>query len=519
MFLQDKKCGIRKKEERMGTYGEYTGRMIIPEGKKEEFAKWVVKLLNYGGMMQFEQISMYGHDMALLKPLELYPGGKVEFYFNYFEDDVWEDAGFNADTGYFYSNKIGGAEFNDVVTAVHFLYEVCDEDYGFADINGSVVNESRYVGWINHMLGTNFSMKKRYSLWDNAERFALERVEDYEEPLTVDDVMDFIPLEGRYAAGGIEFSDLMYITDGTKTLTIDEIVPGTYPDDIYQCKKALEVFFEKEKNEKAVDKVWELIKLDRDARKNIQDTDLADIAEMSLILPARVIVYLTAELKELRFWEFWKDIRKFVYHDCIMKKYVSDELEQKRRKAIEMPVAPVRTSEFLCQDGYFAFYNTPKELKGKPNYYISDDDRLYWWDGSDEVRISEHMDKWLKELAQQHKELQAKLSGEEGKQNDFLSVFLSLLVEIDSYYKRIYPFQSMFYEFLQNSGRDEYQAALELLRKISDDNKENGKIIEKASIDWSITSRNVTQNIGRLKLKRYLSVMANKDLRKKYFGF
>lgn len=362
------------------------------------------------------------------------------------------------------------------------------------------------------MLGTNFSMKKRYSLWDNAERFALERVEDYEEPLTVDDVMDFIPLEGRYATGGIEFSDLMYIINGMETLTIDEIVPGTYQDDIYQCKKALEVFFEKEKNEKAVDKVWELIKLDRDARKNIQDTDLADIAKMSLILPARVIVYLTAELKELQFWKLWKDIHKSVYHDCIMKKYASDELEQERRKAIEMPVAPVRTSEFLRQDGYFAFYNTPKELKGKPNYYISDDDRLYWWDGSDEVRISEHMDKWLKELARQHKELQAKLSGEEGKQNDFLSAFLSLLVEIDSHYKRIYPFQSMFYEFLQNSGSDEYWAALELLRKISDGNKENGKIIEKASIDWSITSRNVTHNIGRLKLKRYLSVMANKEL-------
>lgn len=70
------------------------------------------------------------------------------------------------------------------------------------------------------------------------------------------------------------------------------------------------------------------------------------------MLPVRVIVYLTAELIGLKFWKLWKDIHKSVYQDQIMKKYVSDE------------------------------------LMGKPDYYISDDDRFYWWDGSDEVKVS-----------------------------------------------------------------------------------------------------------------------------------
>lgn len=92
----------------MGIFGGYTGSMHIPEEKKDEFAGQVAKILNYGGMMQFESISMYGHDMALLKPIELYPGGKVYFHFNYFEDDVWETAGFDAADGYFHSEKIAG---------------------------------------------------------------------------------------------------------------------------------------------------------------------------------------------------------------------------------------------------------------------------------------------------------------------------------------------------------------------------------------------------------------------------
>ena len=97
--------------------------------------------------------------------------------------------------------------------------------------------------------------------------------------------------------------------------------------------------------------------------------------------------------------------------------------------------------------------------------------------------------------------------------------FLSLIADIDQFYKRIFPFQSMFYEFLQNSSKREYRAAVELLKKIAEENREEGNIIEKAKYSWDITSRIVTHNIGRLRLKRYLAVMANKKLRKKYFRF
>ncbi len=126
----------------MGTYGYYTGKNCIPEDKRDKFAEQVVKLLNYGGMMQFEQISMYGHEMGLLKPVEVYPGGSVDFHYNYFEDDAWETATFDANEAYFHSEKIGGQEFCDVVTAVHFLYEMYDDGPRFAEINGDIVNDS-----------------------------------------------------------------------------------------------------------------------------------------------------------------------------------------------------------------------------------------------------------------------------------------------------------------------------------------------------------------------------------------
>lgn len=77
----------------------------------------------------------------------------------------------------------------------------------------------------------------------------------------------------------------------------------------------------------------------------------------------------------------------------------------------------------------------------------------------------------------------------------------------------------MFYEFIQNGDKAEYRAAVKLLKEIADENRAEGRIIEKVKYSWDLTSRNVTHNIGRLRLKRFLSVMANRKLRKQYFEF
>lgn len=498
----------------MSTFGGYTGSMKIAE--KETFSRQVAKILNYGGMMQLEQIIMYGHEIGLLKPIELYPDGKIRFQYNYFEDNTWGTAGFDAEKAYFWSGEIGSAEFCDVVTAVYVLYEMYDEGPGFTEINEEIVDSSVYAGWLNQLLGTDFSMKKRARLWRNFEAYTLPRVGYYDDPHS-SALMDMIPKELRYAVCGVEFADLMNIMEGTKKLTENEIVPGTYPADVYGCKKAVQAFFKADPSSESIQRIWELIKQDKAEREHAAE-GLADIAKFSLFLPARVIVYLTTEMKKISFWETWKELRGSVYHDEAMEQYASDSLEAERRELIETPVPPVRTSEFLRQDSWFIFQDTPEELKRKPNYYISDDDRLYWWDGSDEVIISEATDHWLKGLAQRHKDIASHMDGA-GTGQDFMKKFLFLLADIDQFYQCIFPFQSMFYEFLQNRNERKYRAAVELLKKIADENKGEGKIIEKAKYSLGITNRNVSHNIGRLRLKRYLAVMANKKLRKKYFGF
>lgn len=447
--------------------------------------------------------------------------GEAYFHFNYFEDDAWESAGYRAKDTYFFSGKIGWSEFCTVVTAVHFLYELYDDKAGMTEINGEIVEGSAYIGWINHILGTKFSMKKRFRLWDNFEQYCLDRIDcGYSNVAEGYDLTDVVPSLLYWALGGTELADICYIINGTDTLRKEELVPDSYSETVYQCKEALEQYFSKNTDDetKQIQKIWELVKSERKIRESIQEKELDTVAEMSLKLPARVLVYLTSEMKKVDFWTTWKELYKDVYHDEVMQQYASDEVIAKRAAAIESPIKQITTSELLCDDGPFAFYGTPEELKGSPNYYLSDDERAFWWDGSEEVVLSKAMDIWLSDLSQQYKQLMEEIVLEEWDKETFLKKLISILVEIEAYYKRVFSFQNMFYEFLQNGTDKRYIAAVMLLEKLAEENKEAGKIIERAK-SWDITSKNVTHNAGRMAMKRYLSVMANQQLREKYFEF
>jgi hypothetical protein len=480
-----------------------------------------MKILKYGGMMQCRAFTFDNIQIGLLKPLEIQSDNTVRFYYNYFEDSAWETAGYRADDAYFYSDKIGYYEFCDVITAIHFLYEMYDDGYGFAEINGDIINDTKYVAWLNHILHTSFSMKKRFRLWDNAETMAFSRMNDYKVLFSNEYLNNIIPAGLSFAAGGTELTDLLFIINGTNSLSANKVEPGTYPDDVYRCKIALLRYFEKHPEKESESEVWQLVKKKKVEREQILilEDELADIAKSTLILPARVVLYLTAEIRGLDFWHVWYDMKESVYHDEDMKVYASEELASARKRVIEKPIPPIRTSDFLRQVGSLQFHETPEELKGKPDYYISDDERLFWWDGTDEVRISDGVDAWLKELAERHKEIEADFDENRMDQLTFLLELITLMEKVEQYYKRIYLFEDTYYEFTNHWNCKEYWAAVELLRQLYEENKEDGKVIETVRYSWDITSRNVTHNIARLRLKRYISVMANKKLRMQYFGF
>lgn len=304
--------------------------------------------------------------------------------------------------------------------------------------------------------------------------------------------------------------------NGTANLSETTAKAGTYPADVLNCKQELLRFLQMNSN---VDLLWNLLEKSFAERSRIEMKALKPLAQLTLKMPARVFVYLTAEILKTDFWSIWKQLSSKVYQDEQMNQYVSDQLMKWRKKKLREPVEPLRTSEYLRQDGWFTFYDTPEELRGKPYYYLSDADRLYWWDDSDEVQISEKTDAWLKEQAALHKEIMKTLKTP-GNSTSELHSFLNLLVEINAYYWQIFPFETMFYDFVENISRKEYLAGIELMRKIADseENQVLGKLIYSCRSSEQ-KSKNVVGKDGRLQVKRIYAVFANKALRKKYFDF
>lgn len=72
-------------------------------------------------------------------------------------------------------------------------------------------------------------------------------------------------------------------------------------------------------------------------------------------------------------------------------------IEQKENAETE-PFSEVTTSEYFRQTGYTAFWHMPGEERTEADYILTDDDRLYWWDGTDEVVISEDVITLLKSI-------------------------------------------------------------------------------------------------------------------------
>lgn len=503
----------------MGTFGGYTGPEIISADKIEEFAEAVSKILNYGGMMHLRNVDMYNKKIYLLDPVKIERGEDVDFYYNYFEEDSWENAGYVYGSQHFYSNKIGSREFNRVVTAVRCLYEHYDEGAGLPEVNGDIINSRFFIGWFNHLFGKKYSMVNRFNIWDKAESYALERIEYYDDPLEENHLMRILPKDMMKYAGGIDLSDLLYVINGTETLTDDSVAKGTYPEDVLNCKKAIMTVVEQYGWEEAYSKILELLHENVDVRKNSTNGSLKQVAESSLFLHARTILYLACELTDKHFWVEWNQEKDKVYRDEKLRDYASEELVQYRKKGQEEPIREIRTSEFLKNDGPFSFFDTPKELEFRPDYYLSDADRLYWWDGSDEVVISENADKWLQKRGEEFREALANIPDECDTQ-EFVRSIIELLYDVESRYKRVFAFQNMFYEFIANGSKKEYRAAIEVLRKLYDDkdNKDDAKYLEKIR-DWSIANKNIVCIRGRMNIKRYLALLANEGLRKKYLGF
>ena len=108
--------------------------------------------------MNFEIVQLYGKEIRMFRKVKMNEKG-INFCYNYFEDDYWENAGFSKKDCHVWSNKIGWSHFHEVVVAAYVLEELYTNGVTITSVNGDLVTSWRYVGWINYLFNEKFHIK------------------------------------------------------------------------------------------------------------------------------------------------------------------------------------------------------------------------------------------------------------------------------------------------------------------------------------------------------------------------
>lgn len=492
----------------MGTFLNYYGDMKIPENKLEEYIEKVKKILTYGGMVQFETVKLFDKEIALIKTPTENNDGRIRFHYNVIGDEAWETASFNTKTGCFNTNKVGWAEFNWVCSAVYVLTEFFTDSFGLAACNGDIYDATEIIGWLNYIFDENYTNERIYDFW---KIYELIHEDGYQDILQI-------------------FNSLSNSTEINTRLST--IVSAAYIDrensslwDMFKegCKDAENNFNLIKMTEKSYSLIEKLKEQGKTYEEILAFTILEDekiqeilhdanhelnlLAFITLLLPTVITLKNLCEIYEKDFWEEYyknKDNINFNRGDFWDKDTLKDD------KIIDKN----KTANFLdISDNALCFWKT----KFPKNYHKTDDDLSYFWTKDSDINFSDEFNVWCQELKKEFDKINNEYY-ELLETFDYTKKILDTLNYANEYYKRIFAYKEMFYDFLGNSQTKEYQSALKLFEKILEDNKEDGKIIEECN-SWDIEDKNITFNKGRLNVKRFLSIMANKELRKKIFNF
>lgn len=143
----------------MGTYANVYGEIEIPREQMPELTERMLTVMHLGGMMNFDFHHLFGTKLALLKPPAL-DKDKNRIFSDYCYFDrlrFWEPAGFDANACRVFSCKIGTAAFNGVVMAMYTLFVLYSRKPCLVLLDGRFFDTTSVIGWLNHILGTQYT--------------------------------------------------------------------------------------------------------------------------------------------------------------------------------------------------------------------------------------------------------------------------------------------------------------------------------------------------------------------------
>ncbi|MCD7766323.1 MAG: hypothetical protein LUH53_07415 [Lachnospiraceae bacterium] len=513
----------------MGTFASnfHAKGAHIPEEKQPEFEGRLEKLFQAGGMMEIERISMFGIKADILRKAQMHERG-MSFFYNYFEEDSWENAGYNPKKKRVWSGKIGWSEFCTTVCAAYVLENLYSDGVEAAFVNGEMLCEENYTGWINYLFHENFCEKNRnpWKLFDvlstekglDDEEFNfgwnwavtnLEGMTGYTEIIAAERGSGYMlqwhdclqksacALFQNYEDKFYFFTIVRIIVEGIRAYPKESERPTD--EQLRTLCDHIKVFYQ-ESDLEFSDFVKRYVQ--NQAEKKLF------IGLFSFNLPV-VAIKTISEVYGKDFWELWAEFREVVYGTH-------------RTFVIQPPeglaARPIPTAEFFGR---------------------SADDMIYYWREGGDVYFSEEIENWFLSLKKRYDEIMIDAFTVDNP----VRWMLELMNYAQEEYYHIFTFAEFFEESLEHLSERSYIALWKLYEEMLYDPKleEAGSVIfvpdgpgheneglyyypgqeprRRLLRNWDITDKEKRENLARVTLRRYMALVANEELRKKVFGF
>ncbi len=496
----------------------------IPEEKIEEFEERLEKLFQASGMMDCEYISLFGIELMLIQKASMGDYG-MNFTYNYFEDDAWENAGYNTEKHHVWSGKIGGWGFTMGVIGAYTLEELYIEGASLISYNGDWIFSDVMIGWINHLFDEKFIVKNR-DVWKLCE-MAHYKNEYMESDMRKGGIKYFLQLI-QYADAALSQLEQVAVYDGISAVEAEPFIykkrsPDSYfalfadlfkdmlaelrehktdnagESDIDDVLKLLEAFYGSDINEE------EFLQMCKE--KGFKSFG---VFTSKFDLPV-FAVKIEAENYDKDFWTLWDRIRNTINNSKRTFPELVDPPE---------PEEPISTKELFK--------------------ISSDDDMIPYWTKDGTIHFSDDLENWFVELRNRYDIL---VESDINIVGNKLEWIMDLLDYATKEYCRIYAFGDFFYESLDNLSDHRYLALWKLFEELLHDpelQKAGAVIFEpdgkepyngtsryydgngtrrRLSENWYFMSEEKKFNKARTTFRRYMALVANVDLREKVFGF
>lgn len=488
----------------MGNYISFTDYGKIPEAKIDEFKERLVTLLNVGGMARNTKIPINGQYIYTLDDIMFDPGGDhLDFCFNYLVDGIYWEVGYSGRSQSMYSDKIGTGLFNFVVTAAYILTGLYGGgDYAF-DVHGPFSNmEEKCIKWINCLFDENFCCHN----WDIIKKadylaFGSDLPDNSELPRFF--YLDYLDADYYESLSMLE---ALIVKEGFASLDeIKMLKTGEKYRQLFSAIDSIGDWVKKYKEESNGDEESQIEQLLKGINYLINEKRILNFADPNYLKcmeifkqmdsPA-IMIKVIADIYEQEFWSLYRRLnnsnRIWIYEDDNV--FISEK------------------------------YDTINDLD-----FFDVDDLTRVWKNNGKFIFSKEMEDWFIEL----KEKYDRLMKTDIEIDNKLDWICNLLIYASNNYFYINPFTSFLMETILNLEDKRYLVLYKIFEEIIHDPKmleigsvlfvdktpvNDKKYVIRKGVDFKESIYNI-DNDARKRIKRYLGLIANKELRNRVFDF